>query len=158
KRDVFRRSSVGAMFTNRSQSSVVAGSSNQAYGADATFSFFENLALGGYYAKTVTGGLAGEDDSYYARFDFSPDLYGFRAEYLKVGNHFNPEIGFVRRTDFRRSFATARFSPRPKSLKAVRQFTWEGSFEYFLNGAGQLESRDVIARFSTEFENSDRVT
>jgi hypothetical protein len=40
KRDILPRSSVGALFTNRSQSAIVAGESNQAYGADATFSFF----------------------------------------------------------------------------------------------------------------------
>ena len=57
-----------------------------------------------------------------------------------VGDNFNPEIGFLRRDDFRRTFVQAQFSPRPASIDAVRQFTWGGSLEYILNGAGQLES------------------
>src|SRR5206468_6865770 len=49
KRDILRRSSVGAMFTNRSVSTVAAGS-NQAYGVDGALSFFENVSLGAYLA------------------------------------------------------------------------------------------------------------
>lgn len=32
-------------------------------------------------------------------------------EYLTVNPNFNPEVGFLRRTDFRRNFAQVRFSP-----------------------------------------------
>jgi hypothetical protein len=158
KRDILRRSSIGAMFTNRSQSSVAPGGSNQAAGVDATFSFFNDLALGGYYAKTATTGVHGDTESYFAKADYSPDLYGAKFEYLKVGDDFNPEVGFLRRDDFRRTYGSLRYSPRPKGIKSVRQFTWEGSVEYFLNGAGNVESRQQTAHFSSEFENSDRFT
>ena len=40
----------------------------------------------------------------------------------------------------------------------MRQFTWSGSLDYILNGAGQLESRIVRGRFETNFENSDRLS
>jgi hypothetical protein len=75
---------------------------------------------------------------------------------LKVGDHFNPEVGFIRRDDFKRTFVSTRFSPRPTSIKQVRQFTWQGSLEYIVNGAGSLESRQQTGLFSAEFENSDR--
>jgi hypothetical protein len=157
KRDVLRRSTVGAMFTNRSQSTIASGS-NQAYGVDGAFGFYENLSLGGYYARTDTAGLTGDDESYQAKFDYGADRYGARAEYLKVGDDFNPEVGFLRRTNFRRSFGSLRFSPRPRSIEAVRKFTTEASIEYFLNGAGFVESRQWNGRFNTEFESSDQLT
>ena len=50
KRDLLRRSSVGALFTNRSVS-VVGDGSNQTYGADATFSFYDNVSLVAYLAR-----------------------------------------------------------------------------------------------------------
>jgi hypothetical protein len=160
KRDILRRSTIGAMFTNRSHSTVVDGAS-QAYGADASFAFFQNVTMGAYYAKTGYGGAASnalqqDNDSYQAKFDYAPDRYGARAEYLKVGKNFNPEIGFLRRSDFTRSFALLRFSPRPGNMPAVRKFNYEGSLEYFENGAGQVESRQQTGRFGIEFENSDR--
>ncbi len=157
KRDVLRRSTIGAIFTNRSQS-VVADGANQTYGVDAGFSLYQNVSLGGYYAKTATPGRSGDDESYQGRFDYGGDRYGARAEYLVVGDNFNPEVGLVRRDDFKRTFGSLRFSPRPRSIKAVRQFTWNASVEYIESGAGSLETRLQSAGFTTELENSDKVS
>src|SRR5262245_54096730 len=67
KRDILRRSSIGAMFTNRSVSTSTPGGS-QGYGVDAAFSFFQNVGVGAYYAKTATPGLGSDDDSYQGLF------------------------------------------------------------------------------------------
>lgn len=155
KRDILRRSTIGAMFTNRSQATLVSGS-NQAYGVDGAFSFYQNVNLGAYYARTSTPGLSGNDDSYQGRFDYSADRYGARAEYLKVGDHFNPEVGFLRRDNFRRSFGSLRFSPRPRSSR-VRKYTYEGSVEYFENDrVGSVETRLYNGRFNAELHSSDQ--
>jgi hypothetical protein len=157
KRDVFRRSSIGAMFTNRSVATIGEGA-NQGFGLDGAFAFFQNLNLSAYYAATRTDALTGDDESYQGRFDYAADRYGARFEHTKVGDDFNPEVGFVRRDDFTRSFGLLRFSPRPRSLDFVRKFTWEASLEYLENGAGQLETRSQAGRFNTELETSDELT
>jgi Domain of unknown function (DUF5916) len=157
KRDILRRSTIGAMFTNRSVSVNNRGS-NQGYGVDGAFSFYQNLNLGGFWARTETPGVARDDDSYQAKLDYAADRYGARAEFLKVGDNFNPEVGFVRRDDFKRSFAQLRFSPRPANARAIRKFTYQGSLEYIENGAGILETRQQSGRFEIEFDNSDRFT
>ena len=155
KQDVLRRSSVGVIVTNRSESLAAPGA-NQAYGVDSSFSFFQNVILGGYYARTSTPGLSGDTDSYLGRFEYGGDRYGARADYMKVGDNFNPEVGLVRRDDFKRSAALLRFSPRPRRrLTSVRKLTWEGGFENFENGAGQTETRDWSGRFNAELQNSD---
>ena len=155
KRDILRRSAIGAIFTGRSVSTVGPGS-NEVYGLDGTFAFYDNVNLNGYYARTRTPGLEGDDESYQAAFTYNGDRYALGVDHLLVGDNFNPEIGFLRRDDFRRTFVQAQFSPRPASIDAVRQFTWGGSLEYILNGAGQLESRVAQTSFGTELENSDR--
>ena len=157
KRDILRRSSVGAILTNRSVS-LVGDGSNQAYGADATFSFYENVSLLAYVAKTQTPGLEGRDTSYQGRFNYGGDQYGFQAEHLVVEDNFIPEVGFLRRDNFRRTYTTGRFSPRPRSIDAIRQFRVEGSFDYIVTAdTGQVETRQSQLGFSTEFSNSDRV-
>ena len=78
KRDVFRRSAIGVMATNRSVSTLGTGS-NQAYGVDGAFSFFENVTTGVYWARTATTGLVGDDQSYQGRFEYNADRYGARA-------------------------------------------------------------------------------
>jgi hypothetical protein len=157
KRDILRRSSVGAMFTNRSASNVADGS-NQAYGVDAAFGFYQTLAMGGYYARTSTPGRSGDTASYQGRFEYNADRYGARADYLYVGDNFNPEVGYVQRDNFRRSFGSLRFSPRPQNVPHVRKFTTEASLEYLTNTDGTLETRQQIGRFQTEFESSDLFT
>ena len=157
KRDVFKRSSIGVMATNRSLAASDSGS-NQAYGVDGTFSFFDNVTTAAYWARTSTAGHHGNDQSYQARYDYNADRYGARAEFLAVGKDFNPEVGFVRRTDFKRSFGELRFSPRPTSLPLVRKFTYSGNGELFVNGAGHVESRTWTGHLGTELANSDLIS
>ena len=162
KRDILRRSRIGGIFTGRSVS-VDGTDTNEAYGVDGAFSFYDNVNFYGYYARTRTRGLElepgaqGNEQSYQAAFSYAGDLYGLQAEHLVVGDAFNPEVGFVRRDDFLRNYVLARYSPRP-AMEAVRQFTWEGSYDYFENGAGVPETRIAQGTFGTEFENSDRVS
>ena len=155
KRDVFSRSAIGVMATNRSENASGTGS-NQAYGIDGAFLLTQDLSLGAYWARTATTGLSGDDQSYQGRVDWNTDRYGARAEQLKVGADFQPGIGFTRRTDFSRSFASLRFSPRPAGIRSVRKFTLTGSGEYVENGVGLIESRIWNGRFATEFESSDQ--
>ncbi|MEO7158603.1 MAG: DUF5916 domain-containing protein [Vicinamibacterales bacterium] len=155
KRDILRRSTIGAIATNRSRLASNLPGDNQAYGVDAAFGFYQNVAFGGYYARTQTTDLEGDDESYQAKGSWEPDRYGFNAERLKVGNSFNPEVGFLRRRDFTRSFASARFSPRPKSSKRVRKYSSQASYEYYENGGGAVESRQATGRLNVEFNNSD---
>ena len=157
KRDILRRSSVGALFTNRSIATGGDGAS-QTYGADATFSFYENVSLIGYLAKTQIPGFGGQDASYQGQFTYAGDRYGAQAEHLLVEDNFLPDVGFRRRDNFRRSFGSWRFSPRPASIALIRQFRLEGSFEYIVTADGGLvETRQSQIGFSTEFETSDRV-
>ena len=156
KRDLLRRSSVGALVTHRTRSLDGVGS-NAAYGADASFSFFDDLNLLGYYARTRTTGRAGRDASYQARLDYGGDRYGFELDHLLVERNFAPEVGFLRRDNFRRTSVSARFSPRPQSIESVRQFVLEASLDYFLAAdTERLETRQTQIAFQTELENSDR--
>jgi hypothetical protein len=143
KRDVLRRSSVGAILTHRSESTISpVGGSNQAYGVDATFAFYDNLSIMGYWARSETTGVSGDDASYSGLFRYNGDRYGAAAEHLF--------------TDMRKSSGLLRFSPRPKSIKSVRKFTWEGMYDYITDASGFVETREARGFFGIEFENSDR--
>jgi hypothetical protein len=129
---------------------------NDAYGVDGTFAFFNNLTFNSYWARTRTAGIAHENDSSYrAQMDYAGDRYGVQVERLVVGRRFNPEIGFVRRSDIRRHFGLARFSPRPRTSHIVRKYSWTTSLAYIENGAGRLESREWDSDFAIDFHNSD---
>ena len=160
RRDLLRRSSVGAMFTNRSVSRVAPGSS-QAYGVDGTFAFLENISVITYLARTRVPGPdhRSKDLSYQGKFEYGADRYGLQVDHLVVEDNFLPEVGFLRRDNFRRTYLSGRFSPRPQSIESVRQFSLEASIDYILTAdENYLETRQNIVAFQTEFESSDQLT
>ena len=155
KRDVLRRSAVGALFTGRSVSLDGSGS-NQLFGVDGLFSFYDNLNITSYLAQSRLPGVSPDDAmSYQARLDYRGDRWGLLAERLGVGADFRPEVGFVRRRDFRRNFVEGRFSPRPLSISSIRKFLFQGSVDYTTDGGGLLETRARQGLFGIEFENGD---
>ena len=123
RRDILRRSTIDAIFTNRSVSLVGEGSS-QAYGVDGVFSFYDNVDFITYVAKTETSGR------HQGRFAYAGDRYGLIVDHLVVEDNFIPEVGFVRRNNFRRTNMSGRFSSRSQSVATIRQFTFEGRLDY----------------------------
>ena len=157
RRNILRRSNVGMIATVRQLS--VGGGRNVAFGADANLRFGSFVESNMYMARTATEGQVSDDDmSYRARFAYNPDAWGFSLAHLKVGRTFNPGVGFVRRKDIRLNTATARYSPRPKNSRTIRQLTWQGSFDYITDSAvTRVLNRDLQGDFSVEFHNSDTV-
>ena len=154
RRDIFARSNVGVIFTNRSVALGGVGS-NQLFGADASFAFYQNLLVNAYYSESRTDGLVGDNRSYLAKVENNGDRYGAEFQHLVVGGDFNPEVGFVRRSDFRRNFAKAYFSPRPTSIQSIRKFKFGVEADFFHNLDGALETRQLSGDFRIEFERGD---
>jgi len=153
-RDVLRRSRIGIIGTARSPSS---GGSDQSYsaGADAQFQLYENVNIQSFYARTDTPGRSGDQESYRGRYEWNADRYGIQSEYLKVGEDFEPEVGFLRRRAFKRSFGFLRFSPRPKQPSPIRKLYYEGNYEYITGPGTKLESREAQGAFRLELNSGD---
>jgi hypothetical protein len=154
RRDILRRSAIGALFTRRSDTPGGLGAAD-AFGVDGLFRFYENLEFQTYWARTRNPGVDADDTSYRARMEYDGDRYGLTVDQVGVGANFNPSVGFVRRRDMRRTFAQARFSPRPRGIEAIRQFQFEGQLQYIESTAGVVEMREHQAQFQISFENSD---
>ena len=157
KRDILRRSAIGAMYTRRSQSVNGPGAA-ETYGVDATFAFYENLSLQGFWMQSKTP-LANEDNiSYRAQLGYTGDRYTLYLIRMHVGDNFNPEVGFLRRDDFTRNHAQFRFTPRPqRRFRAVRKFRYQGSINYIESSRGHLDFRERGAEFGIDFQNSDQL-
>ena len=156
KRDVFGRSNIGALVTHRSNA-VLGNGSNVVYGMDAQLAHgFTNVNA--YVARSQTPGLHGKDLSYRTQLDYNADRYGLELERRVVDDNFNPEVGFMRREDFRRNYARARFSPRPKQVRVIRKYTYEGSFEYDTDNSNALQSRYGRGYFKLDFQSGDSVS
>ena len=166
KRNGGRRSTVGVMATRRGPGVAGATSptpdASYSVGADATLLFFKSINLTGYYAHTTaptTRGATGAGTSYRGRFDYTNDRYGAALEHMLIGPGFAPEVGFVRRTDVRRTFGQVRFSPRPRRSAVIRKLTWQGSVAYVTDAAATaIQSREATGLFRLDFQSSDQAT
>ena len=168
RRDVLRRSNIGIIATRRgpaatgvSATAAFANASapkeNYAYGADANLFLRRNIQANLYYARTDSAGLSSAgQDSYRGRFEFAGDRWGYAGEHLLIGGRFNPEVGFVRRRDFRRNSGQFRFSPRPRNSRRVRQYSYTGSVDYVTDAAiTAVQEKELRAVFNTSYQNSD---
>lgn len=162
KRNLLRRSNVGVMATRRGPAIGGTGAPSYTFGADATLLFFKSINVTSYYAMTSVPGRTGgavTGTSYRGRFDYTDDRYGASAEHMLIDKAFAPEVGYVRRTDVRRSLGQARFSPRPRASTLVRKYTWQGSVDYVTDAsATTLQSREVSGLFRIDFQSSDQAS
>jgi hypothetical protein len=155
RRDILRRSNIGMIAVNRSASGA-RHTGNQAYGVDGIFSFFQNLNINTFLARTHTQGLTGNANSHRVQLDYNADRYGAMLENMSVGGDFNPEVGYVRRTAVRRNMAELRFSPRPRSSKLVRKYEYSGGVDQYTRLTDRrLDTRVITGTFGIEFQSSD---
>ena len=160
RRDLFRRSNIGVMVTDRSVSQHGAGR-NQVFGADGLFSFYQNLNISTYWAETRTGsGRGGRTSVRTGRATgcSSTTPATATAYSLSASPSATTSIrrsAFCGATTSSRASRSSRFSPRPRSIAAIRQFFWEGQIDYIADRDGLLETRQARGRFAVEFENSN---
>ena len=111
KRDLFDRSSVGAMFTNLG--SGEGRDHNRVYGIDGNFAFAENLGIQTFLAKSETPTMIGNDWAAFGRIRWDSDFVLLGAEHFLVQRNFNAELGFVPRRDQRMTTIQAGVRPDP---------------------------------------------
>ena len=162
KRDVLRRSNIGVIATRRSPSTGGTGGDADSLdslllGLDANLFLFRSVTATAYYARTdAPGKAASRQSSYRGRFDYAGDRWGWTAEHLLIGPDFSPEVGYVRRTDFRRSFGQFRFSPRPKNNARVRKYSFTTSLDYITDAAATVVlEREARGTFNADYQTGD---
>ncbi|MGE0446884.1 MAG: DUF5916 domain-containing protein [Vicinamibacterales bacterium] len=155
KRDILRRSAIGAIVTSRSRQEGRTGR-NDVAGVDGLFNFYTNLSINTLWARSLSTDAAGTGNTYRAQLDYSGDRYAVQAEHLTVEANFRPDMGFLRRNDIRKNFGSFKFSPRPKTRNRVRKYFAMGSLNHIENTAGRLELREAFTEAGIEFQNGDR--
>jgi len=155
---LLRRSNVGMIATHRSVG-INGGGANTLAGVDGNFFLLTNVTASAFYARTHTPGIDDGTASYRGTAEYAGDRYGVQVEHLLVGQHFDPQVGYARRIDFRRSFAELRFTPRPRRRDRIRKFTFLGSMDYVTDArVTAVQTKELRGYFQTDFQNSGQVT
>ena len=102
-REFPNRSSIGGIFTNRQATGSLAGEQdrNRTFGLDGAWGIGEHANITGFFAKSSTPGLGGDDHALRVSAEYNLPAWRLSGHYGEVAANFNPEVGFVRRSDVR---------------------------------------------------------
>jgi hypothetical protein len=155
KKNIFDRSYVGAMGTHVWDGQA---GNNGSMGLDANFVLFRNLTLQSFLARSDSHNETGDGWSAMPlRALWNTDLWYIDASHLIVDRQFNPGIGFVGRSDIRKTAMTAEFSPRPRS-GWIRQLEFGAELGYITDLDETLMTRNQRLGFDMDFQSGDAIS
>jgi hypothetical protein len=151
-RELPNRSRVGAIFTARG-SSDTSGDHNRLYGMDARLGIGDEWTLDMLAGITDTPGLEGDRRLLAVVGEYRSQDWQLSAFYDHIGDAFNPEVGFLRRSAFTsyhlRAMRFVRF-PQVSWLREMRPHT---SYTVSHDLGGFKETERVHMHSHIEFEN-----
>lgn len=134
------RSSIGGIVVNRQGDGSIIGDDdddyNRTYGIDGRWGIGKYLTLSGFLAKTDTPGLSGRDHAFRVRSDYASEKWILQAGYGQVAENFNPEVGFLSRTDYKQLSLFALRRIRPENLWGLHELRPHIAYRGFWNFDG----------------------
>ncbi len=125
RRDVMENSNAGFVVTSKIRKD---GRKNIVYGGDfnyrnSNFMGNRNLGFGMTLAKSYTDDMANSRSlAYNSYVYYSTDIVRSISSITGTQENYNPELGFVRRENYKAYYTTLVYKPRFKSLKNIRNF------------------------------------
>lgn len=125
RRDLMENSNAGFIITSKIRKD---GRKNLVYGGDfnyrnSNFLGNSNLGFGMTLAKSFTDGMDNSRSLAYNTYVYyGTNIIRAISSFTGVQENYNPELGFVRRENYKSFFSTLVYKPRFKSLKNIRNF------------------------------------
>jgi len=144
KQDIFKQSSIGVISVGK----VDQQSSNATSGFDFLYSTNKllgdkNFSVGAALAQSYTSDVTHKTGVAHRVFmDYPNNIIDFSAVWDRSSEHFNPEVGFLRRTTYQMYNADLRIKPRPRFLPWIRNLVFKPfDFNYYVDDrTGELQS------------------
>ena len=133
------RSSIGGIFVNRN-SIGLSNDYNRVIAFDGRLGFGKKAQLTGYLSKSTTPGLEGRDHAMNLTGVYNWDGWILRASYTEVGDKFNPEVGFLLRSAFKKTDFLIWKQWRPKNTVKFLEVRPHISYRGYWNFNGIQET------------------
>src|SRR5256884_885971 len=125
---------------------------NQSGGVDTRIVLMKDLVLTGYAAQTRSPLVSGGQTNLGAGLRYKNSWLEFLAERRKIGPDFNPEVGFLERTDCVCDYADLTLKPRPK-IRGIRELNFEGMMFHAPDTRGILQTQEWLTSFVAKFHS-----
>ncbi|MEN8249296.1 MAG: DUF5916 domain-containing protein, partial [Bacteroidota bacterium] len=117
----------------------------------------KNLLIGASYIYTDREDLVGDQTAFSFKFDYPNDLWDIALTYIRLGDAFEPSLGFVPRNAMNSYRLGVTYAPRP-DWKWLRQMRNQLYASYITDLKGNWESYRVFtAPINWRLESGDRV-
>jgi hypothetical protein len=159
KRELPRRSSVGAIATNR----VGTGDQppdeeyNRVLAFDGRWGIGRYGEVSGFLAKSFSPGIDSEEHSFKIGSDYDSESWFLGLNYTEVQENFNPEVGFLQRTAYRKADGTILYRYRPQDFLGLQEVRPHASYQGFWDFDGFQETGRLHVDNHWEWKNANEV-
>ena len=151
-RDILAGSTFGGIFINKQD----ADRYNRTAGLDFSYRPTREVDIRGLWSRTFETDITGNSDAFFFGGDWRTNLFQLNGSYTDIGEDFNPEVGFVQRTDVRRLRGDASYTPWPGVL-GIREIQIGPEVDLVLTQANELETQEITFETDFEFETGDDI-
>jgi hypothetical protein len=132
------RSSIGGIFINRAGIGDNNDDYNRVFAADGKWGLGKKAQITGFFAKSSTPGIDNQDHAFKLNANYNWDGWNLNAGYTEVGEGFNPEVGFLQRTAFRKPEFLIFKQWRPKNMGNLLEVRPHISYRSYWNFDDEL--------------------
>jgi hypothetical protein len=153
------RSYVGAFFANRQATSLAPGVAARAddhgrtYAADARLGLGRYGLLSGFFAGTDTAADAARPIAWSLAAQYDHPRWLLEAKASEAGAGFDPQMGFLKRQEYRKGEVLVLYRHRPAALLGLKELRPHSSINAYVKPDGYLESRTIHLDNHAEWKN-----
>jgi hypothetical protein len=151
KESLWAGSYIGVMGIHK-RSGNIQDSFNQTGGVDTRLVFFKDWLVDAHAAGTRSPGNPSGASDVGASLSYRSNWVEGIVERRKIGPNFNPEVGFIERTDSNESYGNLTFKVRPK-IRSVRELQFEGFILHAPDTHNEVSTQEWQGTFRAEFNN-----
>jgi hypothetical protein len=150
RREIGSGGDVGAILVNRTATSGGEHGYNRSFGVDLNLRPVDGLIVNSYLAGTQAPDLEGDRSAARIGIAWRDRYWNASALVRRIGNGFDPGVGFVRRRDVRQGFAALGTHRRP-GIPSVQEVAPYLSVNYVTNLESLLLTRVMAGGLDVEF-------
>ena len=152
KRDLGENNFLGWMVTDRRDRET----NNTVAAVDGSFWLLPTLNAKGFFTRSSTSGAGGDGNAYSGTIEYESDFVGTSISHLTIDPEAQADIGFITRTDIRKTEADFRVSPRP-GLWGVRVIDFRVDGSYISTTTGRMQDWEAGAFFKVDFDSGEGI-
>lgn len=154
RRNVGGGSDIGVLYMQR-QSTDQADDVNRVAGFDANIRFFNRLDWNSYLVTTRTQGESGDQYAARTSLNYEGNFFHGKGGIMSLGEGYNNDLGFYRRTGVKKWFADIGIRPRPEALRrrGIRELHPHIVWELFTDQGNHMVQKRLHSGQTFFFEN-----